>query len=90
MEVIFWVLGIHLAELLAFSVYLLVNKNIKLEKAISIQNQHIETMSFIASQLSSSLSKIDAHMYVEGDPELQEVFDQIKEFKSILDDISNK
>ena len=90
MEIILWVVGIHLLELLGFGAFLLVKKNILLEKTLVEQKEYIDAMSFIASQLSTSLSKLDERMYVEGDAELEEVFTQIKEFKSIIDEVSNK
>jgi hypothetical protein len=90
MEIILWVIGIHVLELLGFGAFLLVKKNILLEKTLVEQKEYIDAMSFIASQLSTSLSKLDERMYVEGDAELEEVFTQIKEFKSIIDEVSNK
>lgn len=90
MEIILWVIGIHALELLGFGAFLLVKKNILLEKTLVEQKEYIDAMSFIASQLSTSLSKLDERMYVEGDTELEEVFTQIKEFKSIIDEVSNK
>ena len=90
MEIILWVIGIHVLELLGFGAFLLVKKNILLEKTLVEQKEYIDAMSFIASQLSTSLSKLGERMHVEGDAELEEVFTQIKEFKSIIDEVSNK
>jgi hypothetical protein len=61
-----------------------------LEKTLIEQKEYIDALSFVASQLGTSLSKLDERMYVEGDPELEEVFEQIKEFKTVLEEISNK
>ena len=90
MEIVLWVIGVHLLELLGFGAFLLVKKNVLLEKTLVEQKEYIDAMSFIASQLSTSLAKLDERMYVEGDAELEEVFEQIKEFKSIIDEVSNK
>jgi hypothetical protein len=90
MEIILWVIGIHLLELLGFGIFLLVKKNILLEKTLVEQKEYMDAMSFIASQLSTSLSKLDERVYVDGDAELEDVFEQIKEFKSIIDEVSNK
>jgi hypothetical protein len=90
MEIILWVVGVHVLELLGFGAFLLVKKNVLLEKTLVEQKEYIDAMSFIASQLSTSLAKLDERMYVEGDAELEEVFEQIKEFKSIIDEVSNK
>jgi hypothetical protein len=90
MEIILWVVGIHLLELLGFGIFLLIKKVILLEKTLVEQKEYIDAMNLIASQLSTSLSKLDERMYIEGDAELEEVFIQIKEFKSIIDEVSNK
>lgn len=90
MEIALWVIGIHLFEALGVILYLLFRKNSALEKIIAEQNQYIDAMSYVSSQLSSSLSKINDKMYVNGDEELEQIFEQVKEFKTILDDFSKK
>lgn len=90
MEIFLWVLGIHLAELLGVGIYFLVRKNITLERVAVQQQQYIENIDFITSQLISSLSKIDERMYVEGDTELEEVFKDISELKGLLENVSKK
>jgi predicted double-glycine peptidase len=90
MEVVLWIIGVHLLELLAFGAYLLIKKSLMLERTLVEQKEYINAISYIASQLTVSLSKIDERTYIEADPELEEVFDQIKEFKSVLEEISNK
>ncbi len=90
MEVVLWVIGVHLFELLAFGTYLLIKKSLMLERTLVEQREYINAISYIASQLTVSLSKIDERTYIEADPELEEVFEQIKEFKAVLEEISNK
>lgn len=90
MEIFLWVLGIHLIELLGVGVFFLIRKNITLEKIAVQQQQYIENMDFVASQLLSSLSKIDERMYVEGDAELENIFKDVSELKELLENISKK
>ena len=90
MEILLWVVGIHLVELIGFGAYLLIKKNSQLEKIIVQQNQYIEAISFITSQLNGSLNKIDEAAYIEADSELEQVFEQVKELNSLLEEISNK
>jgi hypothetical protein len=90
MEIFLWVLGIHLIEILGVGIFFLVKKNLTLEKVATQQQQYIESVDFITSQLISSLSKIDERMYVEGDAELEEVFKDISELKGLLENISKK
>jgi uncharacterized protein YoxC len=90
MEILLWVVGIHLCELLALGGYLIISKNRKLENAIVSQQQHIDTLSIIISRLSDSLKEINSKMWVEGDEELQAVFQEIKEIQSILEEVLEK
>lgn len=90
MEIALWVIGIHLVELAIFLGYLLIQKNKKLENVIYEQNQYIESSSFILSQLDDTLSRINEKMYVDGDPELEELFERIKEYKNMINDFSKK
>jgi len=90
MEILLWVVGIHLVELIGFGAYLLIKKNSQLEKIIVQQNQYIEAISFITSQLNGSLNKIDEAAYIEADSELEQVFEQVKELNSLLEEVSTK
>ena len=90
MEILLWVVGIHLCELLALGGYLIISKNKKLEGALSSQQQHIDTLSIIISRLSDSLKEINSKMWVEWDEELQAVFQEIKEIQSILEEVLEK
>jgi predicted methyltransferase len=90
MEIFLWVLGIHLIELLGVGVFFLIKKNIALEKIATQQQQYINDVDFVVSQLISNLSKIDQRVYVDGDSELEEIFTDINDLKGLLENISKK
>lgn len=90
MEIFLWVLGIHLIELLGIGIYFLIRKNLTLERVVTQQQQYIENIDFVTSQLISNLSKINERMYVDGDTELEEVFTSVSELKELLENISGK
>jgi hypothetical protein len=90
MEIFLWVLGIHLIELLGVGVFFLIKKNIALEKIATQQQQYIDNVEFVVSQLISNLSKIDQRVYVDGDSELEEIFTDINNLKGLLENISKK
>ena len=90
MEIFLWVLGIHLIELLGVGVFFLIKKNIALEKIATQQQQYIDNVDFIVSQLISNLSKIDQRVYIDGDSELEEIFANINDLKGFLENISKK
>jgi hypothetical protein len=90
MEVLLWVLGIHVTELAGILIFFLLRRNKILENTISKQQQYLDTIDIVLSRLDDSLGQIDERMWVEGDEELQSIFTQVKEVKSIISSISNK
>ena len=89
METALWIAGIHLIELLAVGIFLIVRKNRKLEQVLIQQQEQINTLDFLFSKLTTSLSAIDEKVWVEGDEELGEVFNDIKEIKDTLNSLYN-
>jgi hypothetical protein len=90
MEVLLWVLGIHITELAGVLIFFLLRRNKILENTISKQQQYLDTVDIVLSRLDDSLGQIDERMWIEGDEELQSIFTQVKEVKSIISSISNK
>jgi hypothetical protein len=88
MEIALWIIGIHVFELVGIGIYLLIQKNDKLTNIIRNQSQFIDNISFISSQLNETLGKISDKVYVDGDPELQQTFEELKEFRTLLDSLS--
>ena len=89
METALWVTGIHLFELLVIGVYLIIRNNRRLEKIVVQQQEQINTLDFLFSRLTTSLSAIDEKVWIEGDEELGEVFNDIKEIKDTLNSLYN-
>lgn len=87
MEIALWVAGIHIVELLAIGIFFIVRKNRKLEEIVIQQQEQINTLDFLFNRLNNSLSNLDERVWVEGDNELSEVFQEIKEIKDTLDSI---
>jgi hypothetical protein len=89
METALWIAGIHLAELLAIGIFLIIRKNRQLEQILVQQQEQINALDFLFSKLTTSLSAIDEKVWVEGDEELGEVFNDIKEIKDALNSLYN-
>ena len=89
METALWIAGIHLAELLAIGIYLIIRKNRQLEQILVQQQEQINTLDFLFSKLTTSLNSIDEKVWVQGDEELGEVFNDIKEIKEALNSLYN-
>jgi hypothetical protein len=89
METALWIAGIHLVELLAIGIFLIIRKNRQLEQILVQQQEQINALDFLFSKLTTSLSAIDEKVWVEGDEELGEVFNDIKEIKDALNSLYN-
>jgi hypothetical protein len=87
METILWVLLIHLIELVAIGIFFIVRKNNKLEQAVKQQEQYIYTLNILFGDLTDSMSKIDEKIWVEGDAELGEIFENIKRINQTINSL---
>ncbi len=87
METILWVLLIHLVELVAIGIFFIVRKNNKLEQAVKQQEQYIYTLNILFGDLTDSMSKIDEKIWVEGDAELGEIFENIKRINQTINSL---
>jgi len=84
---ILWVLLIHLIELVAIGIFFIIRKNNKLEQAVKQQEQYIYTLNILFGNLTDSMSKIDEKIWVEGDEELGEVFENIKQINRTINSL---
>jgi hypothetical protein len=79
-----WVIGIHLLELLLIGGYLLIRKNIALEKVVSDQQQYIDAISIVIEDSSNTIQQLDARGAFEADDEVGTFFGNLKEIQTIL------
>ena len=79
-----WVIGIHLLELLLIGGYLLIRKNIALEKTVSDQQQYIDAISIIIEDSSNTIQQLDARGAFEADDEVGTFFRNLKEIQTVL------
>ena len=89
MSIWLWVLLIHVVELVAFVVFVTFRKNAKLEKIVRKQQEHIASLNILFSQLSDNLAKIDEKIYVDGDGDLNEVFENVKSINDSINSLYN-
>jgi hypothetical protein len=87
METTLWVLLIHLIELVAIGIFFIIRKNNKLEQAVKQQEQYINTLNILFGDLTDSMSKIDEKIWVEGDAELGEIFENIKRINQTINSL---
>jgi hypothetical protein len=71
---------------LAWVIYNLYNKNVKLENAIVKQQRFINEILSTFKDLSKTVEKIDSTIWVQSDQELLTMFDSVKEIQSKIKD----
>lgn len=72
--------------ILAWVIYNLYNKNVKLENAIVKQQRFINEILSTFKDLSKTVEKIDSTIWVQSDQELLTMFDSVKEIQSKIKD----
>jgi HPt (histidine-containing phosphotransfer) domain-containing protein len=87
MEIALWLLLIHLGELMAIGVFLLIRRNRKLEQALIQQQQYIDTLNILFNNLTESLDKVDEKVWVNEDEELAEVFNNISQINKTINSL---
>lgn len=78
MDILIGVLLVHIIELVAIGVFLIVKTNIKLRKIVEKQQQYINETTILFSELNDNFNKLDQKVYIKGDADLEEVFENIK------------
>ena len=84
MEIVLWVIGIHLPEIVGVLGFLLIRKNQKLEEIIENQQQQLDAISVLIGKMDDDFKQLDGKMWVGEDEELQTVFNEMKEVQNVL------
>lgn len=84
MEILLWIVGIHLLELLLLGCFLLYRKNYKLEKIVQIQQQHIEAIGIVISDSEQRLTELDRLGALKADDEVGVFFQNLQQIQTIL------
>lgn len=88
MNIILWVILVHVIELLLIGGFLLVRKNNKLEQIIANQQQYIDAISIIINNSNETIKQLDDRGAFEADDEVGTFFKNIKEIQNILNDFN--
>ena len=84
MEIVLWVIGIHLLEIVGVLGFLLIRKNQKLEEIIENQQQQLDAISALIGKMDDDFKQLDGKMWVGEDEELQTIFNEMKEVQNVL------
>ncbi len=85
-----WLIGIHIIEIIAIGVFLLVRRNLALEKAVEQQRQYIDAISIIINNSNEKLKELDTLGAFQTDDEVGTFFTNLREIQEILNQFSNK
>lgn len=75
-----------IVTVLAWVIYNLYNKNVKLENIIIKQSNFINNIMTTFGDLNKAVEQIDSKIWVQSDPELTSLFDSVKEIQSRIKD----
>jgi len=85
-----WILGIHVIELTAIGIFLLVRRNSALEKAVQEQQQYLDAISIIIANSDAKLKELDVMGAFQADDEVGTFFTNLKEIQNILNEFNNR
>jgi len=86
-----WVslLIIHVVELVALGVFLLIRRNKALENAVIQQKQYIDAISIIIANSDAKLKELDVLGAFQADDEVGTFFTNLAEIQNIINEFNN-
>jgi hypothetical protein len=85
-----WLIGIHVVELIAVGIFLLIRRNNALEKAVIQQQQHLDAISIIIQSSQQKLEELDVMGAFRSDDEVGTFFKNLKEMQDILNEFNTR
>jgi hypothetical protein len=86
----FWVIIIHLIEILVIGVFLLIRRNSALEKAVTDQQQYIDAISIVIADSDRRLRELDTIGAFEADDEVGTFFQNLREIQTSISQFNNR
>ena len=90
MSIVFWVILVHVIEVIGIAGYLIVRKNNKLEKALVEQQQYIDAISIVIEDSANTIQELDNRGAFEADDEVGTFFRNLKEIQNVLNQFNNR
>ena len=85
-----WLIGIHVVELIAIGIFLLIRRNNALEKAVIQQQQHLDAISIVIQNSQQKLEELDVMGAFRSDDEVGTFFKNLKEMQDILNEFNTR
>jgi len=83
-QILLWIIGIHVAEVVGVLIFLLMRRNNALEKALAEQQQYIDAISIVIENSDQQLKELDRMGAFEADDEVGTFFRNLKEIQSLV------
>jgi hypothetical protein len=90
MQIVLWVVLVHIIELAIIAGFLLVRKNNQLEKIIESQQQYIDAISIVIQDSENTIKELDSRGAFEADDEVGTFFRGIKEIQNVLNSFNTR
>lgn len=81
---------IHLVEIIAVGIFLLIRRNNVLEKAVTEQQQYIDAISIIIQNSQQKLDELDTLGAFKTDDEVGTFFKNLKEIQDVLNEFNTR
>jgi hypothetical protein len=86
----FWVIIIHLVEIIGIGIFLLLRRNNALEKAVTEQQQYIDAISIVIADGDRRLRELDTMGAFEADDEVGTFFQNLREIQTTISQFNNR
>jgi len=90
MQIVLWVILVHVIELIGIAGYLIIRKNSKLEKVLVDQQQYIDAISIIIEDSANTIKELDSRGAFEADDEVGTFFRNLKEIQDVLNQFNTR
>jgi hypothetical protein len=86
----FWIIIIHLIEIIGIGIFLLLRRNNALEKAVTEQQQYIDAISIVIADGDRRLRELDTMGAFEADDEVGTFFQNLREIQTTISQFNNR
>ena len=90
MQIVLWVILVHVIEVIGIAGYLIIRKNSKLEKMVNSQQQYIDAISIVIEDSASTIQELDNRGAFEADDEVGTFFRNLKEIQNVLNQFNTR
>ena len=90
MQIVLWVILVHVVEVIGIAGYLIIRKNSKLEKIVNSQQQYIDAISIVIDDSANTIQELDNRGAFEADDEVGTFFRNLKEIQNVLNQFNTR